>query len=141
MSEQQTAYVVTSGEYSDYRIRGVFFNEVTARRYADGLRDSDVEVQEYPAHGPEFVQGKDIILWTTVDACTGAIESERSSMSDRDATESDGQCSTRVFTTGMALGRPHTYTIRTEADMAQEERARKSHAERVAKVRAEVMGL
>ncbi len=141
MSEELTAYVVTTGEYSDYRIRGVFFDETSARRYADGLRDSGVEVEAYPARGPGFVPGRDVSLWTRIDAQTGDIEREWSSVSDRDATEYDGQCSTRVMTSSMTLGTVLTYTVYTMADVTQEERARKSHAEHVAKKRAEVMGL
>lgn len=143
MSDEQTptAYVVTAGEYSDYRIKGVFFDETAARRYADSLRDSDVEVEEYPARGPEFVPGRDISLWTQIDARTGDINREWSSVGNRDAKELDGQCSTNVYTTSMAMGRPLTYTVHTDADVTQEERAHKSHAERVAKKRAEVMGL
>jgi hypothetical protein len=141
VSNELTAYVVTAGEYSDYRIKGVFLDEVSARRYADSLRDSDVEVEEYPARGPEFVPGRDVDLWTRIDARTGDIERAWSSISDRDAKEYDGQCSTNVYTTGMSLGTALNYTVHTSADITQEERARKSHAEHVAKKRAEVMGL
>ncbi|MEV5319117.1 hypothetical protein AB0K92_15930 [Streptomyces sp. NPDC052687] len=141
MTDMRNAYVVTSGEYSDYRIRGVFFDEPSARRYADSLRDSDIEVEEYPARGPEFVPGRDISLWTHIDAQTGDVKREWSSISDRDATSHDGQCSTNVYTTGMTLGTALHYTVHTTADVTQEERARKAHAERVAKKRAEVMGL
>lgn len=141
MSEELTAYVVTAGEYSDYRIKGVFFDETAARRYADGLRDSDVEVEEYPARGPEFVPGRDIHIWTRIDARTGDVEREWSSVSARDAWEHDGQCSTRVYSSSHSYGEVLEYTVSTVADATQEERARKSHAERVAKTRAEVMGL
>ncbi|MGW1268157.1 hypothetical protein [Streptomyces sp. NPDC002491] len=141
MSDTQIAYVVTSGEYSDYRIRGVFLDELSARRYADDLTDSDVEVEEHPARGPEFIAGKDFKLWTRLDATTGDIEREWSSVSARDASEHDGQCSTQVYTTSMTAGRVLSRTVATVADVAHEERARKAHAERVAKTRAEVMGL
>ncbi|WP_435613262.1 hypothetical protein [Streptomyces sp. bgisy159] len=138
MSDQQTAYVVTSGEYSDYRIRGVFLDELAARRYADTVGG---EVEPHPARGPEFIPGHDLKLWTRIDATTGDVEREWSSVSVRDASEYDGQCSTHVYTTGMSVGRPLNFTVATVADLSQEERARKSHAERVAKKRAEVMGL
>ncbi|MYR43112.1 hypothetical protein [Streptomyces sp. SID5910] len=141
MSEELAAYVVTTGEYSDYRIRGVFFDEASARRYADGLSDSDVEVEEYPARGPEFVAGRDIFIWTRVDARTGDVMREWSSVSVRDAGDHDGQCSTRVYSSSMTIGQVLEYTVSTIADVTQEERARKSHAEHVAKKRAEVMGL
>ncbi|GAB1326924.1 hypothetical protein [Streptomyces sennicomposti] len=141
MSDSQTAYIVTTGEYSDYRIRGVFLDKPSAERYAARLRDSDVEVNEYPTHGPEFVPGRDVGMWTLIDASTGDVEREWSSISDRDATQYDGQCSTTVYTAGVTMGTVLSYTVYTSADIAQEERARKSHAERVAKLRAEVMGL
>jgi hypothetical protein len=136
-----TAYVVTAGEYSDYRIKGVFFDETAARRYADGLSDCDVEVEEYPARGPEFVAGQNIHIGTRIDAITGEIEREYSSISARDAKEHDGQCSTHIYTSSMARGSALAYTVSTTADVVHEERARKSHAEHVAKKRAEVMGL
>lgn len=141
MSEEPTAYVVTAGEYSDYRIKGVFFDETAARRYADGLSDWDVEVEAYPARGPEFVAGRDVHIGTRIDAKTGEVLREYSSFSARDAKEHDGQCATRVYSSSRSYGEVLEYTVSTIADVTQEERARKSHAERVAKTRAEVMGL
>jgi hypothetical protein len=143
VSDEQTptVYVVTSGEYSDYQIRGLFLDEPSARRYASGLRVEDAEVTPYQARGPEFVPGRDISLWTRIDARTGDIEREWSSISDRDAKAHDGQCSTWVYETSRVPAGVLTYTVHTTADVTQEERARKSHAERVAKKRAEVMGL
>ncbi|GAA0641584.1 hypothetical protein GCM10009548_02270 [Streptomyces malaysiensis subsp. malaysiensis] len=143
MSDQQTVYVVTSGSYSDYRIRGVFLDELRARKYVDELRgsSSDVRVEEHPARGPEFVAGRDLWLWTRIDARTGDIKREWSSESARDASEHDGQCSTQVYSSSLATGRVYEFTVTTRADFTHAERARKSHAERVAKKRAEVMGL
>ncbi|MYW28217.1 hypothetical protein [Streptomyces sp. SID2119] len=141
MSENLIAYVVTAGEYSDYRIKGVFFDEDSARRYADSLSDSDVEVEAYPARGPEFVAGRDIHIGTRVDAKTGEILREYSSANARDAKEQDGQCATHIYSSSRNYGEVLEYTVSTTADVTQEERARKSHSERVAKLRAEVMGL
>ncbi|MFE5159105.1 hypothetical protein ACFRNT_11335 [Streptomyces sp. NPDC056697] len=143
MSDQQIAYVVTSGEYSDYRIRGVFLDELSARKYADELNRSasDVQVEEHPARGPEFTAGRDLSLWTRIDARTGDIEREWSSESARDASEHDGQCSTQVYSSSLATGRVLAFTVSTRADVTHAERARKSHAEYVAKKRAEVLGL
>lgn len=47
----KTIYVVTSGEYSDYRIEGVFTDKDKAEAFAD--RNPEYEIEEYPAN-PDF---------------------------------------------------------------------------------------
>ncbi|MET7939685.1 hypothetical protein [Streptomyces sp. NPDC005302] len=143
MSDTQVVYVVTSGEYSDFTLRGIFLDEVRANQYADEIRrtSDDVEVEKCPAHGPEFVAGRDMSLWTQIDAATGDVMREWGSERSRSANQWDGQCSTYVYSSSLAAGRVLHVTVHTTADIKQAERARKSHAEHVAKKRAEVMGL
>lgn len=50
-SKAKTIYVVTSGEYSDYRIEGVFTDKDKAEAFAD--RNPKYEIEEYPAN-PDF---------------------------------------------------------------------------------------
>lgn len=57
-----TAYVVTSGEYSDYHIEGVFSTEAKAKNYADKTDDRDVN--NYDMDDPQMLQEKD---WYRVD--------------------------------------------------------------------------
>lgn len=53
---RRTAYGVTSGEYSDYRVHAMFDTREDAQRCADRLSRTrshyDVDVQEFPMYGP-----------------------------------------------------------------------------------------
>lgn len=55
MSETPTVYIVTSGEYSNYRIRGVYLDKEAAQARADllnrGGRFIEAEVEEWPSDG------------------------------------------------------------------------------------------
>jgi hypothetical protein len=56
MSDAQTAYVVTSGHYSDYEVRRVYLDQDEAQRWVDAYNatspDYDCQIEEYPIGKP-----------------------------------------------------------------------------------------
>ena len=77
-AKPSTAYVVTSGEYSDYHIDGVFSD----KKKADFFADKDVErnVEEYDVDDEQMLREKQ---WYKVDIYIGeSLEVKRTSIAD-----------------------------------------------------------
>lgn len=133
-----TVHVVTTGDYSDYRISGLFENKATAERIRDQLNaDSPyahADVEEFQLNGPDFVAGRSMTLWTYVSG-TGDVYStdERSDLDILGACT--GKCTTQLVRPRTA---PDSYTVHTHGDA---HRVPQAHADAVAKLRAELMGL
>jgi hypothetical protein len=51
MESGMKVYVLTSGEYSDYRVEGVFSTPEKAVAYADGVEDANLPPDEYEVDG------------------------------------------------------------------------------------------
>lgn len=137
MSEQPV-FIVTTGEYSDYRIRGAFLDEDAANAYA--LRVGG-EVETFPIRERSFVPGRTLTIWTRIGARSGDIERTWESADERDAVDEWPTVTTNLYTTSLPTGPALHHTVTTQGDVTEDERIRKSHAEHVAKKRAEVMGL
>ena len=72
LDEPKTAYVVTSGEYSDYRIDGVFSDKEKADFFAD--KDNDRSVEEYDIDDEQMLRQED---WYKVEIYVGqSLESK-----------------------------------------------------------------
>ncbi|MFI2212994.1 hypothetical protein [Streptomyces sp. NPDC020141] len=144
MSEvPQNAFIVTSGTYADCAIRGVFWDESSAQRYAGVLRDSrerDVEVCDFPARGAGFIVGRNLSLMTILCASTGDVVETYERTHVRDAADADGQLQTIAPPFYMNHGRPVTYQVLTIADVRLSDQARAQHEDRVSTVQREVRG-
>ena len=66
LGEPKTAYVVTSGEYSDYHIDGVFSDKEKAVFFAD--KDNDRSVEEYDIDDEQMLRQED---WYKVEIYVG----------------------------------------------------------------------
>ena len=66
LDEPKTAYVVTSGEYSDYHIDGVFSDKEKAAFFAD--KDNDRSVEEYDIDDEQMLRQED---WYKVEIYVG----------------------------------------------------------------------
>ena len=66
LDEPKTAYVVTSGEYSDYHIDGVFSDKEKADFFAD--KDNDRSVEEYDIDDEQMLRQED---WYKVEIYVG----------------------------------------------------------------------
>ena len=66
LDEPKTAYVVTSGEYSDYHIDGVFSEKEKADFFAD--KDNDRSVEEYDIDDEQMLRQED---WYKVEIYVG----------------------------------------------------------------------
>ena len=66
LDEPKTAYVVTSGEYSDYHIDGVFSDKEEAVFFAD--KDNDRSVEEYDIDDEQMLRQED---WYKVEIYVG----------------------------------------------------------------------
>ena len=66
LDEPKTAYVVTSGEYSDYHIDGVFSDKEKAVFFAD--KDNDRSVEEYDIDDEQMLRQED---WYKVEIYVG----------------------------------------------------------------------
>ena len=72
LDEPKTAYVVTSGEYSDYHIDGVFSDKEKADFFAD--KDNDRSVEEYDIDDEQMLRQED---WYKVEIYVGqSLESK-----------------------------------------------------------------
>ena len=72
LDEPKTAYVVTSGEYSDYHIDGVFSDKEKAAFFAD--KDNDRSVEEYDIDDEQMLRQED---WYKVEIYVGqSLESK-----------------------------------------------------------------
>ena len=72
LDEPKTAYVVTSGEYSDYHIDGVFSDKEKADFFAD--KDNDRSVEEYDLDDEQMLRQED---WYKVEIYVGqSLESK-----------------------------------------------------------------
>ena len=72
LDEPKTAYVVTSGEYSDYHIDGVFSDKEKAVFFAD--KDNDRSVEEYDIDDEQMLRQED---WYKVEIYVGqSLESK-----------------------------------------------------------------
>ena len=72
LDEPKTAYVVTSGEYSDYHIDGVFSDKEKAVFFAD--KDNDRSVEEYDIDDAQMLRQED---WYEVEIYVGeSLESK-----------------------------------------------------------------
>lgn len=133
-----TVYVVTRGEYSDYRIVQVFGDEESAKAYSDKLNVADpyahADVEEFPVRGSDFQMPMWAAQVTTINHEGGTSGTANDSHMD-EAGDNVGRCETRVTGGRMSLG---ATTVRTHGDAT---RVPAAHADAVAKVRAELMGL
>lgn len=72
LDKPKTAYVVTSGEYSDYHIDGVFSDKEKADFFAD--KDNDRSVEEYDIDNEQMLRQED---WYKVEIYVGqSLESK-----------------------------------------------------------------
>ncbi|OSC76513.1 hypothetical protein B5180_01790 [Streptomyces sp. BF-3] len=127
-----TVYAVSRGSYSDYRVVQIFGDEESAKEFAGKIYDGNVEA--YTLCGPDFKMPR----WsgrTTIVSHTGdVIETGERSENNEDGSY-EGQVQTRVSGGRLPLEPYEVYTH------GEAERVPQAHADAVAKLRAEVMGL
>ncbi|MFJ6636583.1 hypothetical protein ACIQMR_35245 [Streptomyces sp. NPDC091376] len=133
-----TVYIVTRGEYSDFRNVQVFSDEDAAKKYADLINASD----PYAHAGVEGYELRDtdctMPMWaaksTTISHAGAVLKSVEETTAD-ECGDYAGKATTRVEGGRMAL---EPAVIRTYGDAS---RVPQAHSDAVAKYRAEVMGL
>jgi len=141
-------YMVTSGSYSDYGVRGLFRFKHAAEQYMEIWNKKNqydtAEIEEVELVEGEYVGRQKITLVTCIDkdglagdttvhlGVIDAIErpENRTYVSDGIGMMAEGKT---VRTEGK--------TVRTEWDYAEDRKARHSHQDAIFKTRAELMGL
>jgi len=130
------AYVVTSGSYSDYQIHKVFGSKAAAERCVAILQReqsySDAEIEEYDLCGDDWKPGK-FMSRTSYVNLQGAVTGEEQRVSSDVRDEYKGRSTSRVDEHAEWSRRVYTY--------GDAERVPQAHADAVAKLRAELMGL
>ncbi|MFB8071114.1 hypothetical protein [Streptomyces californicus] len=125
-------YVVSSGSYSDYRIVQIFGDEESAEAFAAKIYDGDVTA--HTLRGPDFKMPR----WsgrTTVISATGDIVEAKERSENDESGFYEGQVLSRVAGGVLPL---EPYEVHTHGEAA---RVPQAHADAVAKLRAEVLGL
>lgn len=131
-------YAVSQGSYSDYGIVQMFGDELSAQNFADQINAdrpyAEARVETYVLRGPDFKMPR-WAGWTTEINHRGEItKKEERSHLDEDGSY-DGKVQTHVRGGVQAL---ESYEVYTHGEAARVPRA---HADAVAKLRAELMGL
>jgi len=131
-------YVVTRGEYSDYRIVQIFSDEGDAKKFADTLNAGDpyahADVEDYTLRGAGYVMSR----WaarTTVVSHMGVVLEVMEQTSTDECGDYEGKAATTVSGGRTAL---EPSEVRTHGDAL---RVPQAHSDAVAKLRAELMGL
>lgn len=120
-------YVVTTGEYDDYRIAQVFRNEDDAKRMVEMLgTDADVEVM--PLRDSKWTPGRYMMQTTTVDLAGNIVGQHETTRIDA----ADGYRGTARSNTQAVGG---TYRAWTYGDA---ERVPQVHAAAVDQIRAQL---
>ncbi|MFB7188442.1 hypothetical protein ACFCZT_24735 [Streptomyces sp. NPDC056230] len=133
-------FIVSTGWYDDYTIRGLFEDEDEARKYAAKFEDGEVDA--IPLRGKAFVPARSARLRSTIDPYTGVVTTP----SDEWTEELDARYDAPPTATDWYVQRRNSrgadyITVETVGDAADIESIRAVHADAVAKKRAEVLGL
>lgn len=130
------AYVVVSGSYSDYQIHKIFGSKPAAEKLVTPMQReqsySDAEIEEHDLCGDDWKPGM-FMGRTSYVNLQGEVtgEEQRTSSDVRD--EYKGRSTSRVDEHAKWSRRVYTY--------GDAERVPQAHADAVAKLRAELMGL
>src|SRR5271163_3940319 len=88
--------VLTSGEYDDYRIHGVFSDDAKAERFAELAKVNDAELEEWDLD-PVRIWKQIFSVWIDLDGKLKTAESEQSELFHPDAEWKEVQTQSRGF--------------------------------------------